>query len=308
MTSLLQLPEPPNKDEIWTVSPSQLDTWFKCRFQWNLTYRGGWVAGGQNKHMKRGTMVHKLMEKLYGHYLGKPITPVDPELPWRWYEEVQKENNWFSMEDQTMLTWAFTSFIRYLGFAEREDDFVPLAIEQELFVPTGLVYHDKEVYLHGIVDLLFDLAGEFGFTDHKSHNKENGAWTFDMAYFDHQITFYSLMLYMLGYHAKIVFINSVNTFEYKDMNAQPDTKLFNRVPAPHTVRQLLQYQAELYETIEEMNTSKVYAKRRNKDCQYCGYREVCDMILRGRDPLPLLQMKHTKDQKPLTIEDPFDED
>jgi len=298
---VLTLPPPPNKDEIITVSPSQIDVWNKCKYNWKLNYLDGWVSGGQSLNLLRGTITHKFMEKFYNFFLNGPITPIEMDEVWKWRNEL--EADYRDIKHLAVFNWAFQTFLRYAKWASENDDFIPLATEQELFAPTGLVYRDRPVYLHGIVDLIVDRAGEIGVMDHKSHYQENGAWTSDMVYFDQQIAMYMLMLDLLGYTPTVGEINSVNTFEYKQ--PPPDHKLFSREPVYHKRKQLENYKNNIYEIIDDMQTSKHYPKRWTKDCKWCSYKEVCDTQLRGHNPIPLLRMKHSRDTELVEFESPL---
>lgn len=243
------------------------------------------------------------MAKMYGHFHGKPVTPIDPNLPWKWYKEL--EEGYRDIQSLTVFNWAFTTFLRYVDWATVHDDFIPLGTEVELFAPTGLVYDDKPVYLHGFVDLLVDRAGQLGVVDHKSYNSERGKWTSEMVYFDLQLAFYCVILHLLGYTPDFAEINGINTYEYK--GAAPVDKLFSREPVYHKAKRLEAYKDEIFGIIDDMYTAVRYPKRLMKDCKFCGYRNVCDTIMRGRDPLPLLKMSHTKDSPVLEFSSPLEE-
>ena len=293
---MLTFPKPENLDQIITVSPSQLDVWYKCKFNWKLSYKDNWTTAS-TVNQRKGGLIHLFDKEFYDLFINQPVMPVSME---QLIEIKDKyEGDYLRIEDVTMFYWAFTTFCRYTDYAAANDDFIPLATETEFWAPTGLIFDGREVYLHGIIDLLVDRGGNLGIVDHKTYGSERGRWTADMVYFDQQLQFYALALHLLGYTPTFGMINGINSYEYKTQ--QPVDKLFAREEVVINAKRLEIYKDNIYQTIKEMRTAESFPKRWCKDCKYCGYREVCDLILRGQNPAGLLEMKHSRDKAPLTI-------
>ncbi len=294
-SNLLQLPPPPNRDDIITVSPSGVSSWQRCKYQWYLSYIEGFTSGS-NKSYERGKLVHKFEESFYNLYIGQQVTPIEAEQ----FNEIRKEheNQFAKIEDIAMFYWALSTFGRYTEFAALNDDFIPLATEVELFVPTDLEFGGKQVYLHGILDLVFERAGEIGVMDHKSHYTERGRWTAAMVYFDQQLAMYGLMLHMLGFEPKVAVINSINVFEYKNIAREPLEKLFNRETVTLNPKRLGRYRDNIYAIIKDMRTSAEYPMNLTQQCpKMCGYSNVCDNRLRGLDYKSVLLQNHRRKEE-----------
>jgi len=286
-------------DGYITVSPSQLLVWFTCRYKWQLTYLLGWTTQS-TRAMLKGTMTHELQQNLYQFYIdqGTGVEPLTKLQKVAIKDPVEKQ--YVQYEDTLLFYEAYTAFIRYLDFSINNDHFIPLLVEQELFVPTGLEYNGRPVFLHGFIDLIGEEAGGIIIMDHKSYNGDRGKWSANMVLFDQQLAFYCLMLHMLGYTPSVAYINGVNTYPYKSI--QPLEKLFSRVPVAHTPERLEIYKANIFDAIDEMYTARRYTKRWTKDCAYCGYQEVCDMVLRGQNPDALLENKHSRKELDVTVD------
>lgn len=297
---MLQFPEPENKENIITVSPSQLGVWNDCSYKWKLTYLDGWTAG-RTLAMARGSLLHEFIEALYNRHLNELMPPVS-------MDELNEILNSFQeprdAAELSMFYWAFSTFSRYCEFATAKDDFIPLATELELWAPTDLEFDNKQVFLHGILDLVVDRAGEIGIVDHKTYSSERGKWTADLVYFDQQLAFYMLMMHLLGVTPTFGMINGLNSFEYKQ--PQPLEKLFSREEVYHKPNRLLRYRDNIYFTIRQMRTADSYPKRLTRNCAYCGYKNVCDTELRGLDYVSVLKSNHRRDVEPLTAEFPLE--
>jgi hypothetical protein len=296
---MLTLPRPENLDEIITVSPSQLDVWNNCKYKWMLTYLQNWTTGS-SLSQRKGGLAHLFLKEFYDLYLDSPVLSTSME---QLVEIKDKyEGDYLLIEDVAMFYKTFKVFCGYADYATANDDFIPLATETEFWAPTGLVFGGREVYLHGIIDLLADRAGDLEVIDHKTYGGDRGRWTADMVRFDQQLAFYALALHILGYTPKTGMINGINSYDYK--SEQPMDKLFAREPTTFNTKRLEIYRDNIYEIITEIHSAKVYPKRWTKDCKHCGYREVCDVILRGQDPTGLLKTKHSREETNLRLE-PF---
>lgn len=242
--------------------------------------------------MMKGTQIHQLLQGSYNFYIaeGSSIRPLTNEEINGIKGPVEKQY----MEYQDLVTYwdAYKIWSRYLTWSAKKDKFVPLRTEVELFVPTGIIKQGKPVFLHGIIDLIAELAGELGVVDHKSYNSEKAKWTPELVNFDLQLAMYMVMMWMLGHPVEWGCINGINSFPYKNLSTEPDSKLFNREFTHKDVRQLRGYQQNIFALIDEMFDAKFYPKRLKKDCKYCGYREVCDMEIRGLDSSRVLETRH----------------
>lgn len=290
----------------FTVSPTQLDVWFTCHYKWKLSYLDGFQArpGGPTNAMLQGTIFHEFMKATYDLYIseGSGIRPLTEEEIIGIKDPIEKR--YTKYEELILFYNAYKVWIRYLRWAYREDDFVPLMTEQELFVPVTKK-KGKTVFLHGFLDLVAERRGELGVVDHKTYNSEKARWTAPLVNFDLQLAMYMVMLWKVRITPEWGCINGVNTHPYKNLGAEPDSKLFNREYTYKDTRQLQGYLDNIMALIDEMFDPKFYPKRAKKDCEYCGYSQVCDMELRGLPSKEFLELRHSKE---VTLDDDIDID
>lgn len=281
-------------DGYFTVSPTQLDVWFTCHYKWNLTYLRKFQArpGGSTNAMLQGTIVHRFMQSSYNLYIaeGSGIRPLTEEEILGIKDPIERDYTRY--EELILFYNAYRIWTRYLYWSYEKDDFIPLLTEQELFVPTGIIKKGKPVFLHGFLDLIAERKGELGIVDHKTYNSEKAKWTAPLVNFDLQLAMYMVMLWKLGIKPEWGCINGINTFNYKSLGAEPDSKLFNREYTYKDERQLQGYLDNILALIDEMFDPSFYPKRAKKDCEYCGYNQVCDMELRGLDSSGFLELRH----------------
>lgn len=286
------------EDGFITVSPSQLNVWFSCHYKWYLSYALDYTTG-QSKQMKLGEMIHELQKMLYEHFLGRAVEPLGMREINRFYKKL--EPRYQTYEDQILLYQGYTIFLQYCDWAGQYDDFTALAVETEVFAETGWKIKDgRVIVLHGILDLVVDRDGELGVVDHKTYGSERGKWTTDLVYFDQQLVFYMLLLHLNGVTPSFGAINGINTYPYK--KAVTNDKRFNREDVYHSPERLEDYLKNIKEICQEIFGAISYPKRLTKDCSRCGYKEVCDLELRGMDSKALLEMKHRKDAPDITMD------
>src|SRR5215207_8385246 len=122
------------KGNYFTVSPTQLDVWFTCHYKWKLTYLDGFQAwpGGRTNVMLQGTIFHQFMEATYAFFIaeGSAIRPLTEEGIIGIKDPSGKQ---YTRYEEIILFYnAYKVWTRYIRWAYKSDDFIPLLTEQEL--------------------------------------------------------------------------------------------------------------------------------------------------------------------------------
>ncbi len=268
-------------DNAFTVSRSRINTWSACQWRHHLTYNRDLERQNfSNPAMKLGTAIHKHWDLFYQQFLGTSVGYLDDneiqEICYPIYSNPEEyANQIFNLRAASLLN-------RYKDYAATNDMFIPVATEYELFADMEMVTPDgRAIFLHGIIDLIFEIDGVMGFLDHKSGGK---FWDDRNAYFDNQLAFYYLLFHLNGLPFEVAFINNVNTYPYKDLAKQADAKLFKRIPVYKRKMQIDHYLNNLRQTIRQILNLTKPVKNLDQHCAWCPFHDVCDIELRGLDP------------------------
>lgn len=298
-----------------TVSPSQLTKhWYRCNYRWKLVYLDKLIfPRDEGQRANEGTVFHRLMKAYFQYWIDarQPVgmLPVDALI-------TIQNNELAACKTQAELNAFYHMmgiFNLYNVWWATQEQANPLAAELEVFSPTGLVTPSNEpIYMHGFIDLVAENEwGDVGIVDHKTH--EGRPWKEEEVFYDIQLMFYLCILWQQGLDPQWVAINLVNVKEYKreaNKGRILDQDRFQRIPIPKDVLRQRGYHAEILRHIGAMYSPNAqYARRLEKTCAYCAYRDHCSAELSGIDGSAILdRFKKTGDDVEMTFDLELDDE
>lgn len=286
---MFESPVDPADPEIQHLrfSPSQLDVWDRCPRKGYYIYRQGYKNQSSSPAMRKGTVIHKILEVYYSYNL---------EL----IEIAGMIEDMFPLYDDQIVAYEVMGLMtRYSGYyASKDALFHVLAVERNLCVPFTTPA-GRTVYLNGIVDLIGETEnGKLFVMDHKSTSRV--FWNKDSVYFDRQLHIYMAMLYLMGYDPRIGVINNINT-GLKNLNV-PAEKLFTRVVVDVDEQKVTRYLQDIGQRIDQVLSYTDYPRVLNKTCSECTFKEACSLTLQGVDETEYLESNFREQVRPIQID------
>lgn len=273
-------------DNAFLVSRSRLGVWNTCQFKHDLMYNKGLERqGNSTPQLRLGTIVHDHWQAYYDYWLGQPVGFLSAA-------EVQSimaplHSREMLYDDQLYHWRAGTLLMRYSDYSAVNDPFIALETELEIFADLEMKTPDgRPIYLQAILDLLFDMDGLVGFLDHKTSAQK--AWTYDMAYFDNQLAFYIIVLWLSGIHMDVAMINNINTYNYVNLSKIKDEKLFSRVSIFPDKLRYDAYLSNIKTMIRQLLNIRFPPQNLDKHCQWCPFKNICESSLHGLDTKPFV--------------------
>lgn len=269
----------PRESEL-TISHSQLSTWNKCRFAYNLSYVQGWTKKEKEIYFRRGGEVHNILADYYSSF---PHGKGDTSVVKNWVQEALQRDVDYELIDQVQ--WLMTRYI--LDYSYFEDDFEVVEVEKEFTIdletPKG-----RLVTLHGFLDLLKKINGKYWLVDHKTSGSAR-FWTDDEIVMDSQLPTYQALLNRHGYDIFGCEFNFLNTYEYKKRDEVSPEKLFKRA---RTYRTDIETQIILDEfalACDDILDNRHNVRRSlSKDCSRCQFFDPCHLSMKGMNIEELL--------------------
>lgn len=270
-------------DEIPQISFSQMGTWNRCKFKWELSYVHGYKPKSYPANMRLGSFCHTLLEYYYknvaeGRFVSRNEAGAFVQDYVRSSMDPKEYNDLEVIHSGVRL---ITRYIR--DFAPEADSrFEPIVVEEKFVVPFKTP-KGKDYELVIIPDLLMKHeSGKVWLLDHKTMGSAR-FWTDTELLMDVQQSMYSLALRKIGMDIFGNIYNMLNTYQYKDYDGTPPTKLFSRELTHRTNTELHNIEIEVGKAVDDMLDTTEYRRSLQRDCSRCWFQEPCLLGLKGMD-------------------------
>jgi len=285
---------PPEWRDLPLFSYSQLTTADRCDFLWYIKYGLRQKSGKNSPRLDMGSFTHTFLADLYQCIADQGMTAHD------W---VQVRMNVVLMEIMDSLNFddqisAAAKAMQLIQRYVRSDvlaGHTPVGIEMHFAVlvtpPSG-----RSFVLQGYVDLItIDSHGQIWVWDHETADK---LWPPRSIKTFLQLPLYQMLLRADGINVHGVMVNRLNSYIYKDMDAQPDAKLFKREPKIWTPGQLENIRREFIQlaesTLDLMEGKRPARRSISSACFNCDMVGGCFANLEGEDLVESLQVNHDR--------------
>lgn len=272
-------------DDPIKISYSQLNSWNRCQFQWQLGRK--WQPKVKKNTLAIGTIVHELLQVHYENRHTDTIPLVNEKLQGM-LRTAKPDMYGDDVENFSLAGKLVHRYIR--DFAKYEDDFDVLETEYYFEVPL-VSPAGRDYVLTGYVDKIVESRGKIWQWEDKTIG-QGQFWKDDQLMMDAQQTTYMAALQKEGkYDVFGIFFNQLNTYNYKDYDGTPNDKLFRRAKVHRTPAELDRMLTEFGLAVDEMveGQAKRIRKNINRDCSYCFYQDPCLMDTKGINIEPVLQ-------------------
>lgn len=286
--------------EEWKDLPifsySQLQTQDRCSFEWYTKYALKLkIKSNSSKRMDVGEYTHLFLADLYQQIADHGMSTTE------WVEErlnpmVLQIIDGLHFEDQISSVAVAMKLMQRYCRSNVLSGHAPVGIEQHFFVvveaPSGRYF-----VLQGYIDLLtIDMRNQVWAWDHGTTEwmKRNIHYKALL-----QLPVYQVLLQADGMPVTGICVNLLNSRDYKDMDAQPDAKMFKRDFKIWTPGQLSniwnEFMALADETLD-MVEGKIKARRSIRhDCDRCDMYGPCMANLAG-EPLEDAMIAYSNSQ------------
>lgn len=260
-----------------TISHSQLGTWNKCRFAYNLSYVQNWTKKDSAIYFVRGGEIHTILADYYSSVKEGTIALGDPAPVKTWIQSALSRDVDYELVDQ--IGWLLQRYI--LDYSVYEDRDVEIVeVEKELTIdletPKG-----RTVTLHGFIDLLKKVNGKYWLVDHKSAGNAS-FWSEDEIQMDSQLPTYQALLNRHGYDIFGCEFNFLNTYAYKKREEVSTEKLFKRARTYRTQAETDNILNEFALACDDIIDNRSNIRRSlTKDCARCVFFDPCHLSLKG---------------------------
>lgn len=286
------------------TSHSQTSVWNSCNYKWYLSYHEGWKPIKEPEYFRLGTIIHSLMETYYRHLIANPHDYKGGLQAARESINVVAE----TVKPEHMAAWGlgwkfFKGYVE--DFASVKD--VPwtfVASEQQYTIDAESV-EGRPFQITAIIDLEAKTPrGEYWIWDHKSFNKV--PWSQKAVDISQQLDIYAYIRQAAGLQVQGVVINSVNTWDYKDRSKAELDKLYKRIPAHRSQKQIQNSFDEIRLAIDDMEEKierQIFRRNLNSyACEKCQFYEPCLVDIKGLDVKPFLLTNFVKKERNLVEE------
>lgn len=278
--------------EISTFSHSQLNAWTRCRFAWNLSYRGEWVKKGpKSAGLRKGSDAHTFLDAFYEATRKNEPYDIKQHLQ----ELIVGVDDYQALEYLENMCWLVG---RYIEDIASKDNWEIVASELyfcEVFTtPKGRQYK-----LEGYIDLVVRINGKLWVIDHKTHGGTQYVWTPEQVQIDSQLATYVVAMRKMGYPVHGVLINQLNTYPYKKRAEVTPDKLFTREPSYRTDVELDAMLDNLGRIVDDIfkNEGDIY-RNFTRDCsKFCQFHEPCLLDMKGINISEFLPVAYEKKEK-----------
>lgn len=281
---LLKESLPEDWKDIPVLSYSQLMTADRCKYLWYVKYSLELKVNKKNPKLDIGHFGHTLLHDLYSSVM-------DGMTQDQWLEErlnpmVMDIIDRLDFEDQIV---SCSTAMRLVQRYCRSDIFsghTPVGSEQHFFILVE-TNNKRRFILQGYTDLItIDHRNRVWIWDHKFTSP---LWSSFRIKTIVQLPIYQILLQADGIPVHGCCINQINSQAYKDLNAQPNTKLFNRdfnIWTPGQLSNIWNEFCILAEDALDLIEGKTIARRsmRDESCYMCDMVGPCHAHLSG-EPL-----------------------
>lgn len=274
---------PEDWKDIPILSYSQLMTLDRCSFLWYVKYGLKLKVNKANKYLDRGSFTHTLLHDLY-----MSIAAGMSAQEWsntRLNPMVMDIVDSLNFEDQISSAATAMKLVERFCRTDVLGDHIPVGAEQHFFVLVT-TNSGRKFILQGYVDLItIDSLGRVWVWDHKTGER---LWSSLRVKMFIQLPIYQILLRADGMDVYGLIVNQLNSYPYKDMNAQPDDKLFKRDPIIWSPGQLQNVWNEFMGLAEEaldlIAGDTTIRRSIRDDCHNCDMLSPCHANLSG-EPL-----------------------
>lgn len=287
--------------EQWRHLPvfsySQLTSADKCGMFWYIRYHLKQKVTARNTDKRDlGTFAHAFMADLYRSIADHGMT-AEQWLDTRFQASLMEVLDQMDLPDQITAVNAASKVVRRYCRTDVLAGHTPVGIEQHFMshvtTPTG-----REFILQGYVDLFtVDPRGRIWAWDHET--SEN-LWPPKSIKSFLQLPVYQVLMQAEGYDVHGVMVNRLNSHIYKNMDAEPDTKLFRRESRIWTPGQLnniwKEFLALADHTLDLMSGRAQVRRSITPNCFRCDYVGGCFAALEGHDLIESLQIASNQHQ------------
>lgn len=262
------------------VSHSQLGVWDRCRFSFHLGYTLGWVQKEEPIYFTRGGLIHEWLAEYYNR-----IKDVEINLGSSAFLIDEMQKALAQGVDPILVNQVGYLVRRYIeDYSVFEDKGINIVEVEKHLVVDLTTPKGREFSLQGIVDMVLqDLSGNYWLRDHKSCGNAK-FWSESEVLMDSQLPTYAAILRRHGMEVFGMDLNFLNTYDYKDKNAQSPDKLFKRM---RTYRTATEQDNMLYEVglaVDDIIDNRDNPRRSlKKDCAKCQFQDPCLLSMKGLD-------------------------
>jgi hypothetical protein len=281
------------------ISHSQLGVWQDCQQKWHYGYVDKITSVKPSDALQRGSLVHELLA-VYDQFLMQGARPgsreaLDAVLQYA-SEDISPRMTGSELDNYTRALAATVRFIR--DFSPAADKFVQVKAVEEYFEATLLTPRGRPFILEGYIDRMYTDTGRFWVLDRKSsgtgrHYNQESIWL------DNQLTTYAAVLkFCLGFDIFGVAIDSISTYPYKNYQTEPVDKLFKRIVAPRSDREM-QFALHTYGRavdgmIDYVESGDEPMRRLTRDCSFCQYHDLCLFTMKGLPIEGMIESRFTR--------------
>jgi PD-(D/E)XK nuclease superfamily protein len=281
-------PRTPRTDQsdsgVLRLSHSQLAVWDRCRFLWKIRYVDHWKSTKTKPYLQVGKFVHTFLEKHYLHLMAPTLyPPLDLKAE---SQELFKSIQYSQDPESGVKSIRLAVFLTKKYIEEysinADDGWRILAVEKHFEIPF-VTSRENHFLLQGYIDLIIEWNERIWIVDHKTGER---FWTTLAADMDSQMPTYAGALRSgLGadkFNVWGIMFNMIKTYDYKDLDAQPPEKIFQRIKTYRTPLELDNFMANMFEQVDFLyaNKDQIY-RNLSKDCEKCLFQEPCQMNLKG---------------------------
>lgn len=281
------------------MSYSQLQTWDRCKFSWDLGYRQGWSSKSSKRYFEFGGLAHDFLALYFEH---KRDRKSDAEFQVAYKNMIRAKYD-ANAENPETLAEVVQLIDRYISdYSPFNDQHmivrdVEYHFEIPLTTPVGRTY-----WLQGYIDLIVEIEGKLWIGEHKTIGNAKG-WSPVEILMDAQTPTYAAALKEIGHDTFGIMYTFLNSYNYKDMKNTPPDKLFKRDFSYRNDRELKSILFQAGSIVDEIcdyleAPPSLYSdgprKSMKKDCSFCQFQEPCLMDTKGLNMEAHLQINYKK--------------
>jgi hypothetical protein len=243
-------------------------------------------------------LVHELLA-VYDQYLMQGSRPgskeaLDAVLQYA-NDDLSPQMNPTELDNYTRALAASVRFIR--EFSPAADKYVQVKAVEEYFEAEMVTPRGRHFILEGYIDRMYMDTGRFWVLDRKS-SSTGRHYNQDQIWLDNQLTTYAAVLKAMGYDVFGVAIDSISTYPYKDYASTPVDKLFKRIVAPRSDREMAfalhTYGRAVDGMIDYIEIGDEPMRRLTRDCTMCQYHDLCLYSMKGIPTDSLIESRFVK--------------
>jgi hypothetical protein len=281
--------QPEAKADILNVSYSKAQTFKACKYKYDLAFqRTHPVLGGKGlmpkekaHQLARGSHGHAVLEYFFNKVkeLEFPYSAADcarlgaEAIVWG-----IGENASLNEEVSNQIAHLCSNVFPNLGWKILE-------VEKEFRLPLGTDSTGKQFVVPVTIDLIVQIGADIVVVDHKF---SADAYSDERCNIESQIPIYLGILRAFKIPAKYGIYNFMRTRKMKDVANQ----VVQTTVRPNNFRIQRSFQEHL-QTVREINgySPAVFSRSPSNNCDYCDFKQVCAVEMRGDDATLLLEDK-----------------